>query len=517
MNIFTKGSPRLLNNIFRSFGPVGVSIIGSLLLSIIAISENITPNNDGMLYIHAAGLYQEQGFAAAAKVFDWLFLPILIASVSLITGLGLEMSAYALSSVFIAGVCALAVVCTRIQFPKADWAACAIVLALPALNVYRDYIIREFGCWFFLFLALWCALRWNRNPTWVNVICSQSAILIAALFRPEVLVFIFALILWQVSSLKNSGGLKRLIMMATFPVIAVILIMFALIIGVVDMPGRVLMQISSADPFDIFNNFGNIAERMAETVLIKKRSSDEAASILFFGMLSIIPIKLVTNMGVFIVPLIYGISRYRFKDMIKAWAPISWIFMAYLLVLTGFLFTKMYLVSRYVALLDLLIIPLIAIGLTSLFHDKPKWRWFMTLIIGIVMLANVISTSPKKTHYPAAASWLMQQDIDPARVYIQDLDVRYLAGQKFTKFREWGSSERKVKMTRDMLAEAIANNEYDLVLVSDTKKSHVTEDWAGANNLIVLESFYDAKGRGVMVLQPAQMFEHRAPEITDDL
>jgi hypothetical protein len=76
------------------------------------------------------------------------------------TGLGYEDSAYALCALFIAGACATLVRITRRQFDDhAAWCACLVALAIPAFNGYREFLIREFGFWFFCLLAILAALR----------------------------------------------------------------------------------------------------------------------------------------------------------------------------------------------------------------------------------------------------------------------------------------------------------------------------------------------------------------------
>jgi hypothetical protein len=495
----TSGPVRPIIRLLDRLGPVGIAFFGSVLLSVIAISGSINPNNDGMLYIEAAGPFQNQGLAAARQAFDWLFFPVLIATISSFAGLGLESSAYLICALMVAGLCALIVACSRHQFPDSGWAACVVILALPALNSYRDHIIREFGCWFFLFLAFYLVLRWVKRPDWRKAIGVQGAIGLAALFRPEALVFIGVLILWQLLLIRQSGASRRLAMMSALPIGVVLATSALLLTGAVDLPARIITQISSIDPVSVMRHFTDSADRMAAAVL-NKYSADEAQSILFFGMISIIPVKFFSNLGVFVIPLVYGIAREGVRSILRQWSPLSWMWAGYLVVLTGFLFKRMFLTGRYVGLLDLLVVPLVAIGIVTLFRDMPRWRWLMVIVIGGVMMANVVTTSPKKIHHPAAAEWLAQQQVDPKRVYIEDGEIAYLAGLSFSKVRA-------DRMSEQMLAEAVANGQFDLVLVRASAKNQDAENWASINGLEIAERFYDARGRGVLVLRPRKRLD----------
>jgi hypothetical protein len=113
------------------------------------------------------------------------------------------------------------------------------------------------------------------------------------------------------------------------------------------------------------------------------------------------------------------------------------------------------------------------------------------------MLSNVVSTSPKKIHHSAAAEWLLQQKVDPERVYIEDAEIAHLAGWSFSR-------ARKGVATRRQLSKAVADGRFDLVLVRPSKKGRNKKDWASKNNLIKIKSFFDEKGRGVLVLSPRQ-------------
>jgi hypothetical protein len=154
------------DRVSRWASPVRVAFFASLALSFLAVLSNPSLNRDGMLYIDSARMFLSDGLAGASTVFNWPFLPILIAGFSELSGLGLENAALLLNALFLAGACSLLVACATRRFPEAAWPICLCLLALPGMNQYRNEILREYGCWFFFMLSFWLALRWSERPQW---------------------------------------------------------------------------------------------------------------------------------------------------------------------------------------------------------------------------------------------------------------------------------------------------------------------------------------------------------------
>jgi hypothetical protein len=207
-----------LKGVFLAIGPARAVFLGSVLLSLIALQQGIL-NRDGMLYVDTAQVFLDEGFGAALAGFSWPFLPILMAGISKITGLGLEVSGHLLNTLFMAGTCALLVQCAARLFPEAIWHISLVVLALPGLNGYRDELLREYGCWFFVMLSIWLALRWSDAPRWPMALATQCALGMAALFRPEALAFFPALVLWQLFAAPKETRWRRVAMVASLPMV----------------------------------------------------------------------------------------------------------------------------------------------------------------------------------------------------------------------------------------------------------------------------------------------------------
>ena len=474
-------------------GPVWGAFCGSILLSLIAVFGAVTPNNDGMLYVEAARVFQESGLAAAREVFDWVFLPVLISVVSSLSGLEASTAAYVISALFLAGVCSLLVACAREQFPDAGWAACAVVLAIPALNNYRDYIIREFGAWFFVVLALWLALRWIRTRGWGLALLAQGSICVAALFRLECLIFLAAFPLWQLRSVREDGGVRRLALMSAMPLVGALSLGALLMSGVGGLSERLIYQLSALDLFSKDSDFGRAVDLFSDSVL-NRYSADEATTILLFGLLSIIPVKLLSNLGVFVLPAFSAAGRLRPRDLCSERSSLWAIaFVLYALVLSVFVLKQFFLTSRYVAPLAIFLVPFVSLGALSLYRRLPRYRWVLVVSVVLLALANVISTSPPKTRYLDAADWLRQQNLEESRVYLEPREVAHLVGWSF-RHAQRGLSGRAAVL------EAIAAGDIEIAMLDGREGDSSVTDWAADNGLAVLQVFVDGRGRAIYVI-----------------
>ncbi len=440
--------------------PQWATVTLSVLLSWIALSAVITPNNDGMLYIEAARLYQEGGFAAASGLFDWNgfargFVSANIAWTAALTGLELEHAAFLLCLLFIAGTCALIVSCCEELFPGTAWWAVVAVLTIPSLNGYRDYILREFGAWFFVFLALYLLLVWMRKGQRRRILVATVAIVLAAMYRPESSIFLLllplAMLLKQpewLSAFRNPRF--------TAAVLFVALVGAAVLWGLshwVEAIGRLTER---SNPFRETSALTSSVELMAG--ILPKWSAGEAGLILVVGLLALIPVKLLGTLGLLVVPVLTALSR---RSSIHT-SPGLFLFLAafllHLVLLVWFVLERQFMTSRYVTLASLLLLPLAAVGLKQLFERGPQWRWSIGVLAVLLMISNVVSTSPPKTRYLDAANWLSTQALEPHRVSLETPDVAHLVGWSFTQAARGMNS-------RDEALAALRAGQLDLLML----------------------------------------------------
>ena len=67
--------------------PQCATLVGSLLLSLIAYLGVVTIGKDGAFYVDIARTIVEQGVAAGAERFNWLGFPLFLAGLHQVTGL----------------------------------------------------------------------------------------------------------------------------------------------------------------------------------------------------------------------------------------------------------------------------------------------------------------------------------------------------------------------------------------------------------------------------------------------
>lgn len=471
---------------FEAFGPRATVFLVSLLLSLVAARQG-TINRDGMFYVQTARDFLEGGFGAAYATFHWPFLPILMAVVSQSTGLGLETSGLLLNGLFLAGACTLLVACAWRKFPEAVWPIALVLLALPGFNGYRDELLREYGCWFFVMLSFWLALRWSDSPRWPMALAIQLSLLAASLFRTEALAFFPALVLWQWFEAPAGGRWRRLVMIGGLPVIGLVTLL-ALYAALQLDSGRLARDLSrfSLKRFD--------AKALAMAPAFIDYARDQARTVLFFGSLAIVPLKFVGKMGIFILPLLYAFRDQSLRTMLGRSGLFAWAFLVYALVLCVHVLDLQYISGRHTGLLLAFAAPLTGYGLWQLMQRFPAWKIPMVLLALLVMVANVVTLSPAKQHFVEAGNWLARNASDSPRIYVESPRAAYYAGWRFTA--------RSLSEDRSGLAQGLEQGRYDLVVLEVSRKEPVIEPLLRELKLAVVARFAHSNGDAVIVARP---------------
>jgi len=403
----------------------------SLLLSAIAICGKEVPNRDGILYIDTAAFFLEDGLAAARANFDWVFLPVCIAIVAKFTFLSLETAAYALNALLMAGVCATLVRITQVQFPAAVWYACLAALVLPAFNEQRGEIIREFGWWLFCLLALLAALRWQQLPGYGRGILVQLLLVMACLFRIEGVIFFAALALWQAfSPFSWKQRLWRTTTLICLPATACLLLLGLWSIGQIDAGERVSEYAHAINPMAVSTQFNAAASQLGSLIL-NPFSAHDANRVLFFGLLSVVPYRFIMNYGILLIPCAVFLWNTGLRRQFSGWQPQTFFFVLYALILIVFIMWHFFTTSRYVAFLNILTVPLVALGLQYMFVRYARWKYIFLLVAAVAALANVISLSPAKTQFREAGTWIANHPEMAEKTYIDSSRTRYFAGPAF--------------------------------------------------------------------------------------
>lgn len=466
--------------------PAGTTFVASLLLSLVAAQGRLI-NRDGMFYVDIARSFLDGGFAAAYAIFHWPFLPILMAVVSQVTGLGLEASGQVLNALFLAGACALLVACAGRLFPEAVWPVALVLLALPGFNGYRDELLREYGGWFFVMLSFWLALRWAERPRWLPALGVQLSLIVAALFRSEALVFFPALFLWQAFEAPAGERWRRMAMIAGLPMLGLVLSVGLYATHQFD-TGRMARDLGrfSIERFD--------AKALAMAPAFDSYARDQARSVLFFGSLALVPLKFIGKMGIFVLPLLYAFYGRSLRTMLGRSRLFAWAFLMHALALCVFVLDQQFLSGRFLGLLLAFAAPLTGYGLWLLMQRFPAWKKPMVLLAVLVMVANVVSLGPAKRHFVEAGNWLARNASDSPRTYIESPRAAYYAGWRFI--------HRPAPEDRSGLVLGLEQGRYDLVVLEVSRKETGIDAWLRDRKLARIASFAHPNGDAVIIAAP---------------
>ncbi|MCP5267988.1 MAG: hypothetical protein H6943_03000 [Zoogloeaceae bacterium] len=477
--------------------PVLVAFAGSLILSFVAwLGSGI--NRDGMLYINTAQAFLEGGFTAAKASFAWPFLSIGIAIISRLTGLGLEHAGYLLNAFFMAGTCALMIACIERRTPELAWWSCLIVLALPGLNEYRNELLREYGCWFFIMLAFWLALRWAERPSWFTALPPQLALSAAALFRPEALALFPALIAWQLFAAPRGERWQRVAMLGILPLLGGSVLLMLFLGGQLGAGNRLAVD------FGRLNVARFDAKAQALAAALIDYAQNQARTILLFGSLALIPIKLINKFGLFLAPLAFLFVARELRTSATRYPLFIWGIGAHLLVLAVFVTDLQFLAGRYVGLILLFSTPFVAAGMALIAARYHRLRWLLLVLTIAIMLANVISLGQGKTHFVDAGHWLSSNAQESSRVYIDSGRTAYHAGwRKIPVQRE--------RNNRSEIEKPETQARFDLFVLEVSRKDAPIDDWLASSGLRIVKRFDHPNRDAVLVVQPTTATE-QAPK-----
>ncbi len=476
-----------LREIAGRISPVSTTFTASLLLSFIAwLGSSV--NRDGMLYVKAAQAFIDGGLSAAHELFNWPFLPVTMGMISTISGLSPEAAGFSLNAFFMAGTCALMVASIERKQRELAWVACLTVLALPGFNEYRNELLREYGCWFFLMLSFWSAQRWTERPRWANALAVQAALGTAALFRPESLAFFPALIAWQCFEAPRHERMRRLLMLGALPLLGAASLGVLYAGGHLDQGGRLAGEFNRIDTL----RFDTKAQALAGALI--EYAKGQARTILFFGSLALVPIKLVQKLGFFLLPLaVFTIDPERFQ-VVRRHALLAWASVTHLLVLSIFVIDLQFLAGRYVGLTLLFSVPFAATGLLAIIRHFPRWRFLVIAALIVTMISNVVSSGLGKTHLVAAGHWLSANVTDVSRVYIDSGRTAYHAG--------WLKVVPATRNDRQKIEQAIASRHYDIFVLEVSRKDPPIEPWLQMSGLQVIRRFDHPNHDALLVAKP---------------
>jgi hypothetical protein len=236
------------------------------------------------------------------------------------------------------------------------------------------------------------------------------------------------------------------------------------------------------------------AKAQALAAALIEYARGQARTILLFGSLALVPLKLVQKTGPFIIPLVFLLLARQCRPGLSRYPLFTWGIVAHLLVLMAFVIDLQFLAGRYVGLVLLLAAPFIGTGLWLLIQRYPRWRHVIVGVAVLAALANVVSTGQAKTHYVAAGSWLAENATETARVYVESGRAAHYAG--------WYKIKPAERNRREKLAVEIRQGRYDLLVLEVSRKDPPLDDWLAQMGLRVVQRFEHTNRDAVVIAAP---------------
>lgn len=396
------------------------TFVASMALSFVAYLQSDIINNDGILYIEVARAYVAGGVADAFATFNWPLYGILIGLVHQVSQLDYEVSAHILNALLVALACAAFVATYReIGRPGTRlWVAAVLILALPLVNDYRDFVIRDFGYWAALLLAVLLFVRSVRRDSLGHAIAWQLVALLAIAFRIEGAVLLAVPVIYHLAmDGARPGRIRRMLrsslVFVALAMLGLIGLAFYGTLGTEANTDTLRLWLSYASPAAIIAGFEEQAVTLHQQ-LEYLSSTGDAFLILVTGLLALSASKLFAN-AVPAYCLVAAYGRYRNWLAPTPGNRMIWLFLALsLATMLALVASRYFLSSRYtvapVLLLSLITFAYVDTGLQRL-AGLPRRRWLVAawVLIAVIFADGVISTGASKKAIRTGSQWALQE------------------------------------------------------------------------------------------------------------
>lgn len=416
----------------------------SLLLSVYTILLPGIPNDDAYTYIRTADIFVQDGVASAIAHYTWAGYSILIGLVSML-GLPLFTAAYIINALFYAllAFAFVSIVATFDSSRRTVLLAAVTVLVFPELNESRNLIIRDVGFWSLSVFGLWRFIEFNIHRQLKNGIGFCIALGLAALFRPEAIVYLALtplclLLNNHYDAARNRKDLLRVLALVIGMGIGGTLLLFLLGVNLVTL----LLEFGSTYiPF--LTNAINPPE--AEVVAMANAIFGEYAStfsrqyviaVVAFGLLVVLFMSVFYAVsGPFFWLLAFGVfKKYIYWDR-SAMAPLLAYAVINFIVLFAFLYITRFLVSRYAVVLAIMFatqVPFV-IGIILDRLRVSQWRQLgmnvLVLFFFYCAVDSYISFGRPKTWLIDAANYVSREANPATNIITNNHTIAYFSGK----------------------------------------------------------------------------------------
>jgi len=389
--------------------------IVSLLLSLQAVYFDDILNRDGVMYLQMVEAYLSGGLVATKAIFNWPFFSVLVAWFHQFTGISIESSAFVLSSLFfiILTDTLVRVSALLIENQRQLFIAAVLILCFPAINEYRDFIMRDSGYWAFCSLALYHFMLFCLNRHLSHALVWQAFIIIAVLFRIEGSIILLLLPLFTFYQRPFYQGLSGFFQ-------ATSLLLLSLVLGALFILNQAdysafskLATITNYIDLDAYASTFSSASNILASEVLNKYSDDYAGLILISGLISMMLYKLFKAFSISyaVVYLTAGwrtpSSSAQGKNFLQM--LLTYFLLINLLIVTVFLLKQYFLTSRYMVMslisLILLLSYAVSAGIEKIWLENKKLSLGLIGFALFYSLADSAIMSSSKTYIKETALW----------------------------------------------------------------------------------------------------------------
>lgn len=482
-----------------------IAMAGALVLSAYKISLASTINNDGLLYLHVAQVYAEQGVSAAFGQFNWPFFSLLIGLLHKALGIGYESAGYVLNALWLALLCGSFVQLYKEATFAAGrpWLAAAAIVLAPLLTDYRTFIVRDIGYWALSLWAILQFLRYCRRPNGYHALAWQGGIAAAVAFRIEGAALAALLPLWCLlqRQMPWRQRLNHWLGANSLFLLGVALAVLALASGKIPWPSNTrLEQLAGYLSLSRYSaEFAGKADIVAHAIQVFYAPQD-AVWLLLGGGFYLLLHKTITGLGLFYaLPLLWLLLKK--PGNLAPFLPIGFAAAITAAPLLAFAYKDFFLSGRYMGLLVVLLsLPAVRAVELLVFAFQPVQRQRYAIAIlalaGLVLLADIfIKTGPSKRYLREAGEWARQNLPADRRLCSEEASLLYYAGHGYHKVR---------CPALDNLAQAAATD-YDAFLIKISHKEHsrlerLQQILAEQNGRLLLQEFGNSAGDKMFIV-----------------
>ena len=417
-----------------------IAALAAALLTLHAQWASYLVNRDGIRHLRSADAFIAGDYKLAFTIDDWPFYSFALAMIHRLSGLGTVEISYMLS---VLALMTLAYLYVRIvaHFSRSTLAlmfAVVIITTLPALNTWRDYIIRGHLFWFLILAGFYSYLLFNASGKRIFLLLWSITVSLAVLLRIEAIaLFLVPLCMfdwWRI----NSEKLKDMFVSYALPLlVAIVFLLF--FFSNPELQDKLKLKIYLVDNLlaipDRLRAFVQATESIGWDV-VAYNSRDYLPVAMFAALLVIFVLTIVSVLSiVHSAVLLLWFKEQGFKSVAnnnrKLWLVYVGVIVAYLLL---FLFMKHFVASRYMlslALITAICLPLAweqlwLNGLHVLRISAGLSRKLIVLLFAAVLVHVVLAHHDfQKKHIDRAASWMGQQE--RALMLTNDAHIAYFS------------------------------------------------------------------------------------------